>query len=518
MESKTRREFLSASIGTAASISVLGQPGDAQAQPASGRRPNILFLMTDQMQGRVLDPNHVCQTPNFEKLASRGVRISRACTTNAVCSPARASLMTGLLPHSHGVLTVTHCVDDDQAVLRTDKPHWAQRLADAGYSNGYFGKWHVERSNDLTQFGWQVNGEASQEMFAEHRREVVGSDAGETEYSLSKSIVGPPGYPDGLLYGVQDTPAEKRGVGVTSSLASQFLNDALGGTDPWCCFVSVLEPHDPFVTTREAFEKYDVGDIPVPPNWGDDLSGRPGLYHKAARVFANLTEREKREAAACYYASITEIDEQFGRLMDQVEQAGQLDDTIVVLTSDHGEFLGAHGLYQKNVGPFEEAYNIPLVMSGPGIEAGAVSQARVGLHDLCPTLLELAGLESIGEPESRSFAPVLRDPAGESGNFQTGYAEYFGTRYWLTQRIIWDGPWKLAWNGFDFDELYNLEDDPYELRNLAGDPRHQGRVREMMVQAWKIVLETNDHALGNSKYATLRLAPFGPGIVDESAT
>ncbi|MFQ5810483.1 MAG: hypothetical protein ACE5JM_12765, partial [Armatimonadota bacterium] len=100
-------------------------------------------------------------------------------------------------------------------------------------------------------------------------------------------------------------------------------------------------------------------------------------------------------------------------------------------------------------------------------------------------------------------------------DYQTGYAEYYGTRYWLTQRVIWDGPWKLVWNGFDFDELYNLEDDPYELRNLAGDPGHQSRVRALMAQAWRIIRDTDDHPLGGSKYATLRLAPFGPGIVDD---
>ena len=101
-------------------------------------KPNILFLMTDQMQGRVLDPDHVCKTPNFDRLASQGVRFARAYTPNAVCSPARASLMTGLLPHSHGVLEVIHCVDEDQCNLRRSFPHWAQRLEAAGYKTGYF--------------------------------------------------------------------------------------------------------------------------------------------------------------------------------------------------------------------------------------------------------------------------------------------------------------------------------------------------------------------------------------------
>ena len=334
-----------------------------------------------------------------------------------------------------------------------------------------------------------------------------------TEFSLRYDISGPEGYPDAFLYGVHDQPAEGRGMGITTSLASEFLAEAAHSPQPWCCFASVTEPHDPYVTSREFFERYDVDSMPTQPNWDDDLSDRPGLYRKAQRVFAQMTERRKKEAAACYYASITEIDEQFGKLIDQVDEAGQLDNTIVVLTADHGDFLGAHGLYQKNVGAFEEAYGVPMVFAGPGCAQGAVSDARVGLQDVCPTLLDLAGLDPIDVPDSVSVAPALADPVAESANYRHGYAEYYGVRYWWTQRIIWDGDWKLVWNGFDFDELYNLHEDPYELRNLAQEPACADRVRTMMVRAWEVVRETGDDPLLNANYATLRLAPYGPGII-----
>ena len=143
---------------------------------------------------------------------------------------------------------------------------------------------------------------------------------------------------------------------------------------------------------------------------------------------------------------------------------------MIVLASDHGELLGSHGLYCKNIGGFEEVYQIPMVVSGPGIYEGLVSEARVGLHDLAPTLLELAGEETIGDPDSRSFAATLKDAKGSVGTFTRGFAEYHGGRYRLTQRVVWDGPWKLCLNGFDFDELYNLDDDPYEMTNLIDRP------------------------------------------------
>jgi arylsulfatase A-like enzyme len=476
-------------------------------------KPNILFLMTDQMQGRVLDPDHVCKTPNFDRLASQGVRFTRAYTPNAVCSPARASLMTGLLPHSHGVLEVIHCVDEDQCNLRRSFPHWAQRLAAAGYKTGYFGKWHVERTDDLTQFGWQVNGCAASDLYRRKQEEAGGGNKSSGTFSVEKTNDLPVGYSKSLLYGVTDTPVEKRGVGITTELGLDFLKEQTGSEDPWCCFVSITEPHDPFVTGQEAYDRYDVDAIPLQPNVSNELIGQPNLYRKAGITWLDMDERQKKEAAACYYASITEIDAQYGRLIDTLEETGQRENTIVVLSSDHGELLGSHGLYCKNIGGFEEVYHIPLTISGPGVPEGTVSDARVGLHDLAPTLLELCGEDPIGDPDSRSFVSALKDDTGSQGPFGRGFAEYHGGRYRLTQRVIWDGPWKLVWNGFDFDELYHLDDDPYEMSNLIDDHANDEIVQSLMHYAWQRIKETNDSALLNSHYPVLRLAPYGPDIV-----
>ena len=476
-------------------------------------RPNILFLMTDQMQARVLDPDHPCQTPNLDRLARRGVRFTRAYTPNAVCSPARASLMTGLLPHNHGVLTVTHTVDDDQSCLRTDHPHWAQYLARAGYQTGYFGKWHVERSNRLPTFGWQTDGGSQGALYRQVRQDAL-DNAPPASYQLAHYCQNP-GYRRSLLYGVTDQPLEQRNMGISTGLAGDFLDRALGEAGPWCCFVSHTEPHDPFIAGTDAYNRYDVDSLPMPPNWFDELSDRPNLYRKAARTWAPMTQRQKREAAACYYGSITELDQLFGRLIDQVERAGQLDHTIVVLTSDHGELLGAHGLYCKNIGAFEEVYNIPLLMAGPGLAANESTAARVGLHDLHPTLLELAGYTGASGPDSRSFVEALKDPKGQADQFASGFAEYRGGRIDLTQRIVWEGPWKFVFNGFDFDELYHLDEDPGEMHNRAADPACQEQLRRLCAQMWRTVRDTGDHSLLNSHYLALRVAPYGPDIAEE---
>jgi arylsulfatase A-like enzyme len=478
--------------------------------------------MADQMQGRVLDPGHPCQTPNLDRLASRGVRFTRAYTPNAVCSPARASLMTGLLPHNHGVLMVTHTVDDDQLLLRTDKPHWAQSLTGAGYQTGYFGKWHVEQHNPLSDFGWQISAETGHgqhrsELYERRAREIWGGAPPEHHYSLARHYSDEWGYRASLFYGVTDVPPGKRPVGIITSLALDYLDQVLQDDRPWCCFVSVPEPHDPFVTGQEAFDRYDVDALDLQPNVHDELDGRPGIYRKAARVWRDMTDRQHREAAACYYASITEIDAQFDRLIDRLEQAGQLENTVVVVTSDHGESLGAHGLYCKNFSATKEIYNIPLIVSGPGISQGARTDARVGSHDLCPTLLELVGCEPFSAPDSRSFAAVLEEPRAHEADFATGFAEYYGNRMIITQRVVWNGPWKLVFNGFDFDELYNLDQDPFEMTNLAQDPTYEEQLRAMTAQMWRVVRDTGDRSLYNSHYPILRVAPYGPLIAKQAA-
>jgi arylsulfatase A-like enzyme len=471
--------------------------------------------MVDQMQARVLEPDNACQTPNLNRLITEGVRFRRAVTASPVCTPARASLMTGLLPHNHGAVVVTHNADPDQFQLRADREHWAQRLVVAGYRTAYFGKWHVEHSEQPSRFGWQVDCSRDSAAFRQ-RTEALGVVQSTDDASEMRPVrwhVGPPGYRDMLHYGVTVRPPEERDMGVVTSLATDWLRqEAFGSTAPWCGFLSFIEPHDPFVAGAEAFARYDIDALELPPNAHDDLEGRPGLYRKSARQWRALSDREKREAMACYYASITELDEQLGRVLDLVRDAGQLDGTVVVFTSDHGELLGAHGLYAKNIMAAEECYGVPMVFAGPGVRSGVVSESRVSLMDVGPTLLELVGLDPLPDADGESFAAELRNDAVPAR--PRAFAESFGGRYLLTQRVVWDGDWKLVFNGFDEDELYDLRADPHEMTNLIDVPDQQQRAKSMMALLWARIRDTGDRSLLNTHYAPLRLARYGPDICD----
>jgi len=178
--------------------------------------------------------------------------------------------------------------------------------------------------------------------------------------------------------------------------------------------------------------------------------------------------------------------------------------------ADHGRYVGAHGFDAHNIGAFEEIYRIPLVMAGPGLAADAASDALVGIQDLCPTLLELSGAEPIEAADSNSFASLLAEPGETPDVFREGFAEYHGSRFPLAQRILWEGQWKFVFNGFDFDELYDLENDPDEMINLAGEESQRGRVRAMMSKIWNRLRDTNDRTLLETHYFSLRLGVIGP--------
>ncbi len=423
--------------------------------------------------------------------------------------------MTGQLPHTHGVLEVEHGRDDDQCVLRTQYRHFAQNLSDVGYRTGYFGKWHIERSQEVSRFGWQdsvVKGAA-------HVKNLGRGQAGPATFELDESLTGyvegPRGYKKILHWGVTDTPLAERYPGLTVADAERFLNERVAEPDPWCCCVSFSEPNEALVAGREAFDQYDPATLPLPENFFDDMSDRPNIYQREQLIGRPISEEHWRNARACYFARITEVDQMVGKLTDQLETAGQLDNTVFIFLADHGRYVGAHGLDAHNFGPFEEIYRVPLIMAGSEIKPDAECLAQVSIADVGTAICSIGQAESIDTPDSRCFASLLTAPDDVPDEFQIGYAEYHGTRFPLMQRIVWQDEWKFVFNGFDFDELYNLKSDPSEMTNLAARPEQQTRVEAMMSEIWRRVRDTNDRAILESHYFSMRFACVGPDIVDE---
>jgi arylsulfatase A-like enzyme len=499
-------------------------------------RPNVLVLLTDQQRGDTLGPDAPCATPNLGRVADAGVRFDRCYSPNTVCSPSRASLMTGELPHTHGMTHVSHTVPSHQARFQAGLPTWSERLQDAGYETGYVGKWHVERESGPSGFGFEFDRHYGSDAFAEaferYREERDLRDAFEFEGEVAGSgpddeyrpadgsvddrnldlsyVLRDEGYEDQFVYGTHAGPVEARRDHYAYELGREFIRDAAGQEDPWCLVVSTFGPHDPFVVPPEYYERYDPDEVELPESFDDDLSDRPTVYERMQSVWEAMDRSRFRELTACYYAYCTYLDERVGDLVDALEETGQRSETVVVFTSDHGDQLGAHGLVLKGAPAFEESYRVPLVVSHPDGPDGAVCGELVQSLDLAPTLVDLAdadGLDCYG----RSVAPTVRGDATGTDR-EVAVAEYVGQRYYWTHRVLWRDGDKFVFNPSGVDELYDLEADPHETTNLAVDPDPESRCRleSMARRLFREVRETGDETLANTDYPTLRYAPVGP--------
>lgn len=469
--------------------------------------PNVLVVMSDQQQASTVAPESPCLTPNLDALAQRGTRFERCYSPSPVCSPARASFMTGLLPHQHGMVDVEHAVPTYRADLVDGVPMWSQALRDAGYRTGYYGKWHVERTYDMDAFGFDRAG-AYREPGDDYLAYRAGLGLGPAPVITGPTrTVTQPGYRDLPLYGVTDEPEESTLEHFTVSNALGFLDDALAGAEPWALMVSTKAPHEPYAVPRASFDLYDPEAIELPASFDDDLADRPAIYRRQRSVWADLSADDFRTATACYYALCTMVDAQVGRLLERIEASGQLDDTIVVYTSDHGDLMGAHRLLLKGVPAFEEVYRVPLVLSWPnGIAGDRVVHELVQSHDVAETLAVLGG--DTLDAHAVDLMPLLR---GESECArETAVAELHGQRFSYTQRVVWHDRLKYVFNAFDFDELYDLEIDPGERVNRAADSAYRDRLERMTARLWETAIDTDDDTMTGAQDGTYRYLPLGP--------
>jgi arylsulfatase A-like enzyme len=463
-------------------------------------QPNLLFLITDQQQAQTAEPDATCRMPNLARLAADGTQFTRCYTPNPICSPARASLMTGMLPHTHGMVDCTHTVEPYRAKFNTDLAVWPRMLQQAGYHTGYFGKWHIERSNRLENFGF-----ADYDVETFHKKLGLVEIDGQMQPACS---VSQKGYKDFPLYGVIDSPVESTAEYQLYSRGLQFLEQAAKQPgQPWALFLSSEAPHDPYVVPRGYYERYNPADIARPDSFDDDLSDRPGIYRRVRKVWHSLEWDHFAEATACYYALCSMIDDQIGRIITRLAELEQLENTIIVFTSDHGDYMGAHRLMLKGIPAFEEAFRIPLIMAGPGISAGQQVDRVVSLLDLAPTLAALTSGDDF-PCHGRSLLPLLKTKSAQWES--EAFAEGHGQRFFYTQRILWREDYKYVFNGFDEDELYDLATDPHELHNLARDSVYQRVLEEMAARMWQIAHQTGDYNLVQSQYGMFRFAPVGP--------
>ncbi|GAA3412133.1 sulfatase-like hydrolase/transferase [Paenibacillus hodogayensis] len=477
-------------------------------------RPNILIFMPDQMQAQITFPGHPCKTPNMDKIKEAGVSFHSAYPPMAHCCPARASFMTSLYPSQHGIY---NNVSNDQAIhshLNPGIETFSEKLAESGYQMYYAGKWHVSATETPQSRGWTELYLKEQELDNGSRRKAYREMICESgQRSRKRGEILRPGWGGYTLYGTSDKSYTEIDDYECVHQAISQLDRLQDSVDPWCMYIGPNGPHDPFVIPEKYATMYDPDQIELPPNYYDDLQDKPRIYQRMRKVFSQLSEQEVKESIAHYWGYCTLVDDLFGEVLDALARNNQMDNTLIIVVSDHGEHAGAHGLYCKGISMFDEGYRVPLIMSSPKLvqNPGRAVEQFVTLMDIAPTLIELTGAEPLGKTSGRSLVPFL---SGETpDNWRDSiYAQCNGTELYYTSRMVKTKNYKFVYNPTDFDELYDLESDPYEMHNIANRPESEALLKEMYGKMWEHAFESED--MNMVKYIPVTTGEYGPAIVN----
>jgi choline-sulfatase len=427
-------------------------------QTPGGRRPNLVFLCSDQHSGLVLGPNGhaVVKTPHLDRLAAMGVNFRNAYCGSPVCVPSRAGFMTGMFPSDVG----SYC---NSTPFDGRVPTWGQRLSQAGYYCHAAGKLDLQEGLD---YGFHED-----HTDHEHSR---GPD-------ITSLFRAPLCYRRDERRQADGEWRERRHTDVaTMEHALAFLRDeAPKQTKPWALYTGLTLPHSQFVALPQYRAMYPPERMPLPDIPPDYLERRHLVFQGLANfklLSLPVPEARVRRARAAYYGMVTELDGMVGQLLDQLDRIGQLQNTVFVYTADHGEMLGEHGLWLKN-NLLEGAARVPLLIAGPGMPRGRTIETPVTHADGIATLLDLAGLPAVRELRGHSLAPLANGRTGSHPGY--AYAESHSEGNSTGSFLIRRGDWKYLYFSWDEPLLFNLKDDPGEKDNLAGKPEHAAVQKEL---------------------------------------
>jgi N-acetylglucosamine-6-sulfatase len=458
------------------SLAVLAAPPAIRAKPRSeATRPNVLFILCDDLRWDALScaGHRAVKTPNIDRIAREGVRFGNAFCTTSLCSPSRASLLTGLYAHRHGVR-------DNFTELPAARPHWPARLRESGYETAYIGKWHMGEENDAPRPGF--------DYFATHKGQGKYWD---TEWNLNGAAS------DARRGGAGSRPVKGYYTTVVTDMALDWLKRDHGGK-PWALSIGHKAPHSFYTPEEKYAHAFDRVKIPYP-DTAFKLDGKPEWVRQRRYtwhgIYGPLFEWRKQfpddrpEAVADfermvrgYWGTILSVDDSVGRVLAHLESTGQLDNTVVVFSGDNGLLEGEHGMVDKRTA-HEASIRIPILVRYPGLTGktpGRTISKQVLTTDLAPSLLELCRAKPLPESDGRSWVKLVRqgDRDWRSAWFyEYNYEKQFP--YTPNVRAVRTDRWKyIRYPHGDgspdrhLPELYDLERDPEERVNLSQDRSH----------------------------------------------
>lgn len=455
--------------------------------------------------------------PNVSKLCQEGVTFTNAFCPSPHCCPSRATFFTGLYPSEHGVWNNVDVGNALSHGLYENTRIWSDDLKETGYRLFFSGKWHVSAEETPIDRGWQMTfppsiktpykNRSSRPPLTNEWDQYKRMSAQEEPIFRKEGEIIRPGYSTYIHYGETEHPFSDQDV----------VDDALGiirtrekSEAPWCQFIGTLGPHDPYFVPQKYLDMYPLDSISLPDSFYDQMLDKPNLYRRTRERFDQLTEREHKEALRHYLAFCSYEDALFGQIYDALEECDELENTLILYLSDHGDYASDHGLWCKGLPCFKSAYHIPAVIHWPkGIQApGRIVDNFVSLADFAPTLLEIAGVTPNRKFAGESLLPFLKNKKPASWR-DAVFTQSNGNELYGIQRSIMTTQWKYVYNGFDYDELYDLVNDPHEINNLAQDPKYKSVIRQFSRRLWKFAYNQGDVCINS--YIMTALAPFGPG-------
>lgn len=415
---------------------------------------NVLLISSDQHNPRVAGyaDHPVVATPNLDALAARSTQFNAAYCSSPICVPSRASLATGRYVHEIGTW-------DNSAPYAGEPESWGHRLRDAGYHVASVGKLHYRDAEadtgiDDQRLAMHVHGRGDIKGVA--LRPLGQTHPPRTELSKNLLTTGP---------GESEYTHYDRAVGDESV---RFLSSP--PDQGWMLFSSFVTPHFPLIVPDEFYDRYSDADIPDPEPW-DEAWRHPAveIFRSSFGLIRELTVDEHRQALRSYWALTSFMDAQVGRVLNALEASGQLDDTLVMYTSDHGESAGAHGQWFKHL-MNEESVRVPLLVAGDGFAPGIAVDTPVSQIDVMPTVLDWLGIER--DPGTTPHAASLLDLQALETMDRPVLAEYHANGSMSASVMLRDGRYKyVEYVGYR-PQLFDLVEDPQEMRDLSRDPAH----------------------------------------------
>lgn len=472
---ETRRTVLKYLAGTAgaAASSLNGVEAFAKQLSVDSEKPNILCIVGEGLRWDELSltGNRIVQTPNMDRIGREGCVFHNAFVVNSLCLPSRATMLTGMYSHSTGAVSNVQGKIDPRLPLISDL------LQKAGYETAFLGKSHVEGA--LMDHDWDY-------YFG----------LGQADYYRSRITEG-----IGGKYGPEQLYAGEYVDTLLTRKAVEWLQQKRD--KPFCMFLWFYAPHAPFFRPRDLVNDLNGVPIPVPPTFDEDKKGYPGKPRAVAdaddkigysEVYSD-DPRSLEELVKDHYAGVEDNDRNVGAVLEELERQGQLEKTAVLLSSDHGFFLGEHHLYDKRL-MYEPSIRVPMLLRCPGkVNPGATSDEMVLNLDMAPTLLQMAGLPVPSEMQGASMLPHAQGekiPWRQDWLYE--YYEYPGFENVRPCRGVRTARYKYI--EFFLDpkeyELYDLETDPDEMHNLYGKPGNEQLTRHLQARLEELRKETND--------------------------